>query len=339
MNEKPNVEIGSDQELLALIGAGLDGDAPPARVLLVPWGAVQSSSGDFVVDEESARLVTEAFGAHGTDLPIDYEHQTLGGAYTSPSGQAPAAGWIKRLEVEEGVGIFAEVAWTPPAAEQLAARQYRYLSPVALIRKSDRRLVALHSAALTNKPAIAHMTPIVNHEGTKGPSNCGLRISDCGLCKTTPSVAQVQASLAAANVELEAALDALRKGLALPADCGDVEVVAAARARLTQETETAARRAAEDRVAEAQRCGKLTAAQRDWAVKLAMSDAAMFEEWARTAPVVVPLGRMAPSTPANAAEASRDRLAAGARAEFRANPALARITSEDAYVASSLRDS
>jgi hypothetical protein len=148
----------------------------------------------------------------------------------------------------------------------------------------------------------------------------------------------VPVSLAAAHIELAAALDTLRKGLSLPSDCGDVEVVAAARQRLTQETESAARRAAEDRVAEVQRQGKLTPAQRGWALKLAMSDAAMFEDWARTAPIVVPLGRTAPPTQAGTTEASRDRLAAGARAEFRAHPALARITSEDAYVAASLRD-
>ncbi|MGB9626589.1 MAG: phage protease, partial [Phycisphaerae bacterium] len=139
-------------------------------------------------------------------MPIDYEHQTLGGGYASPTGQAPAAGWIKRLFVVRpvgiacrgdeategrsdeakgqlgdekdsgtptpsfslggrgGAGLYAEVEWTEPARAQLAARQYRYLSPVAIVRKSDRRLVALHSAALTNKPAIVGMRAIVNRD-------------------------------------------------------------------------------------------------------------------------------------------------------------------------------
>ena len=34
---------------------------------------------------------------------------------------------------------------------------FRYLSPVLLIRKSDRRAVGLHSAAVTTKPAIPRM--------------------------------------------------------------------------------------------------------------------------------------------------------------------------------------
>ena len=137
--------------------------------MIAPWGQVESANGRFVVDAESARLVLEAFDAQGIDVPIDYEHQSLGGVYASPTGQAPAAGWIRALKAadpteadEAGAGLFAAVEWTDAAREKLTAREYRYLSPVVLVRKSDRRVVALHSAALTNKPAIVGMKPIVN---------------------------------------------------------------------------------------------------------------------------------------------------------------------------------
>ncbi|MBP7934369.1 MAG: hypothetical protein KA354_06940, partial [Phycisphaerae bacterium] len=86
---------GSERCLVAAAVVGVDG--VPGRVLLVPWGEVASANGCFVVDELSAREVMAAFTAHGTDVPIDYEHQSLGGAYSSPSGQAPAAGWIRAL--------------------------------------------------------------------------------------------------------------------------------------------------------------------------------------------------------------------------------------------------
>ncbi|RME40190.1 MAG: hypothetical protein D6788_03920, partial [Planctomycetota bacterium] len=132
--------------------ADLAGEAVPRQVLIAPWGAVESSNGSFVVDEEAARLVVEAFEAHGTDLPIDYEHQTLGGTYSSPTGRAPAAGWIKALRAEAGVGLIAKIEWTQEAEKMLASKEYRYLSPVAIIRKRDRKLTAIHSAALTNKP-------------------------------------------------------------------------------------------------------------------------------------------------------------------------------------------
>ena len=83
----------------------------------------------------------EALSAHGTDLPIDYEHQTLGGTYSSPNGQAPAAGWIKSLRSEPGIGLLAEIEWTEQARKMIAAKEYRYLSPVAIIRKNDRKLL------------------------------------------------------------------------------------------------------------------------------------------------------------------------------------------------------
>jgi phage I-like protein len=57
------------------------------------------------------------------------------------------------------VGLLAEIEWTDQAKQRLADKEYRYLSPVAIIRKTDRKLVAIHSAALTNKPAIVGMQP------------------------------------------------------------------------------------------------------------------------------------------------------------------------------------
>ena len=111
---------------------------------------------------DSAALAVAAFEEHGPALPIDYEHQTLGGSYAAPDGQAPAAGWIKAMIAEPGSGLWAEIEWTEQAIQRLERKEYRYLSPVAIVRKVDRKLVAIHSAALTNKPAIVGMRPIVN---------------------------------------------------------------------------------------------------------------------------------------------------------------------------------
>lgn len=140
--------------------------ALPERVLIVPWGQVRSKTGDFIFDAESARLIRQEIAKQGVELAVDYEHQTLGGNYSSPDGKAPAAGWIKRLEVEEGVGLWAFVQWTPPAARALSVREYRYLSPVVLVRKSDGKVVGLHSVALTNTPAIEGFPAIVNSTRT-----------------------------------------------------------------------------------------------------------------------------------------------------------------------------
>ena len=109
------------------------------------------------------------FQRHGTDLVIDYEHQSLGGRYAAPNGLAPAAGWITAIEVRPGEGIWGRVRWTPAAARRVLRREYRFLSPVVIIRKEDRKVMALDSVALTNRPAIAGMRPVVNRrdEGSR----------------------------------------------------------------------------------------------------------------------------------------------------------------------------
>ncbi|MBI4719251.1 MAG: hypothetical protein HY763_15750 [Planctomycetes bacterium] len=295
-------------EIRALRSAALHGEAVPRRVLLAPWGHVESTHGAFVVDDESGRLVADAFQGHATDLPIDYEHQTLGGKYAAPSGQAPAAGWIKNIRVEPGVGILADIEWTPQAAEMLATKQYRYLSPVAIIRKADRKLVAIHSAALTNKPAIVGMQPIVSRDGTGGEEPAGGE-----------------------------ALTVLRAELGLPVDCGAEQVLSAAQERLCALREEVRQRQIEERVSAAMRAGKLTEAQRSWAAELAARDAALFEEWVRTAPTLVTTGRTNP--PARGAGAGGvPAVEAHARAEFRSHRGLAALTTEEAYVADAIRE-
>lgn len=116
-------------------------------VKLLPLGVVHSTKGDFLVDNESFQSIQNKFLQRKLEIPIDYEHQTL------KDMQAPAAGWIKDF-VLRGDGIYGAVDWTECAAEYLKNKEYRYISPVINIRKEDRKVMGLHSAALTNTPAI-----------------------------------------------------------------------------------------------------------------------------------------------------------------------------------------
>lgn len=127
----------------------------PDKIKILPFGDVKSQKGNFIVDDDSFRQIKNNFKKRGLDLVIDYEHQTL------ENIQAPAGGWIKDLE-KEGDAIVAKVEWTPKAKEYLKNKEYKYLSPVVLVRKSDNKAVVLHSVALTNTPAIDNMYPIIN---------------------------------------------------------------------------------------------------------------------------------------------------------------------------------
>ncbi len=127
----------------------------PEYIRVLPLGYISSEKGDFLVDSESFRMMKEHMEHRAVDIVIDYEHQTL------RDMQAPAGGWIKELILKNG-GIFAKVEWTTKAKNYLQNREYRYLSPVVMVRKKDRKALQIHSAALTNTPAINGMMPIVN---------------------------------------------------------------------------------------------------------------------------------------------------------------------------------
>ena len=142
-------------KLIACAGQGVELSGVPTEIKILPLGRVHSQKGDFNVDEESFELIRKQFKDRKLDLVIDYEHQTLSDV------QAPAGGWIKELYKGEDA-IIAKVEWTAKAAEYLKNKEYRYLSPVVLVRKRDQKATAIHSVALTNTPAIDGMFALVN---------------------------------------------------------------------------------------------------------------------------------------------------------------------------------
>ena len=148
-------------DFLTLKGGEVDVGGAPEVISVLPFGHVVSQKGEFDVDEESLAAMKEQIAQRGVDLVVDYEHQTLTGE------RAPAAGWVKELFAEDG-HIKARVEWTIPAKQYLENKEYRYLSPVITVRKTDNKATGLHSLALTNTPAIAGMTPIVNSSTFQG---------------------------------------------------------------------------------------------------------------------------------------------------------------------------
>ena len=269
-----------------------------------------------MVNGESASAVVSTFEAGGNDLPIDYEHQTLGGEFTSPDGRAPAAGWIKSLEAVENEGIFAHVEWTERGRAALAAKEYRYLSPVALVDRQTMGMVALHSAALTNKPAIPAMRPIVNVD----------RIEPDGAIE--PDDLLISSS----------AVEQLREQLELEADAPAEKVLVCAARRIGELHDRVRRDEASALVDTAIQAGKCTEPQRGWAESLALRDPEAFASWERHAPVVVHTGRLAaPGGDRQDGQRAR-RVAGSARAEYRRCKELQSLTSEVAYVKLALRE-
>lgn len=140
-----------------------------AAIQLFPAGAFKArdgrpkdvAAGHWFIDAQiAARLIDQA-AARATDLVIDYEHQTLN---SETNGQpAPAAGWFPGsvLEWREGFGLFAtQVEWTEKAAGFIAAKEYRYLSPVFSYDMQTGAVISLLHVALTNYPALDGMASL-----------------------------------------------------------------------------------------------------------------------------------------------------------------------------------
>lgn len=98
----------------------------------------------------SADTLLAAFAAFGMPLPIDYEHQSLTAA--DKHEPTPAAGWINELVPMDDGTLWGRVEWTDQAREFIAAREYRYLSPVFSFNTKTSEVVQMLGAGLTNNP-------------------------------------------------------------------------------------------------------------------------------------------------------------------------------------------
>ncbi len=134
----------------------------PGEVELIPAGPdITGRDGRrWLFDDAAGTSVIQAFAARNAALPIDWEHASQ---HRAPNGEAaPAAAWIERIEVRDGA-LWGTVNWTERGRNQVAAREYRYLSPVFDFEPATGRIVRLVSAGLTNLPNL-HLQAL-NAEG------------------------------------------------------------------------------------------------------------------------------------------------------------------------------
>lgn len=129
------------------IALNAEGKAP-TRVHLLPAGPEVKGRDGRRWRLSDPHAIVAAFNASNGPLPIDYEHDS---AKSGGAGPKPAAGWIEGLEVDDK-GIWGLVSWTPRAAQMIAGREYRFLSPAITFDAKTKEVSALHSAGLVHKP-------------------------------------------------------------------------------------------------------------------------------------------------------------------------------------------
>ena len=301
--------------------SGIDLSGVPEVIRVLPKGHVSSTKGDFEVDDRDIAGIIRQFKARRLDLVIDYEHQTLSDV------QAPAAGWIKDLYPGEDA-LMARVEWTQKGREYIANKEYRYLSPVVLVKKADQHAAVFHSAALTNTPAITGMFAIINsdalsiEEEEEPRMELSALIELLGLEEGTAEedvLKRIKELTQQAAEEGQGGQEGkegpAKEGtqlvanktvldlLGLPEDARTEDVTARIMAfkagdsvlqqRVAELEKQAASQKAEELVGLAMKDGKLSPAQKEWAVAYALSDPKGFAKFVEKAPVVVPMGKTA----------------------------------------------
>lgn len=133
--------------------SGDDGE-PTKIVQLIPMGVSKPRNGkpaSITLDDlDHAQQVVEASTSYhsGADVVVDFDHQTV--RAPSVGGQAPAAGWMKRIFASDQ-GVMAEVEWTEEASAMLRKKKYRFISPY-FAHTADGRVTRIINAGLTNTP-------------------------------------------------------------------------------------------------------------------------------------------------------------------------------------------
>lgn len=320
------------RQRVVILGQSVDlasaggGQGAPEWILVLAAGLNRIEDGDpLLMDAQAAELVLKAYGDTGHDMVLDYEHQTLG------KGEAPAAGWIKELAWREDgprPGLWAKVDWTARAAERIAAKEYRYHSPV-VIRRADNRVARLINVALTNQPrlkdapALAAKYTLNLEEGDEDMKNLKKKLglgADASADQVEELALKAIADLEAAKAKAEGELVVLKKsapgegvvackevltalGLAEGADKSKVlgtleslKAPAEASAELARKVETLTSELggikADGLVQEALKSGRTSPAELDaWGRKMAAEQPEMFKQvvFSRPEGAVVPL--------------------------------------------------
>lgn len=285
--------LREDQHTVEIVSS-----TPPHWVHLIPSGQFsgRDGRGPYTLD---VAAVLAAFADNKADLPVDFDHQSLTAA--EKAGPVPAAGWIKELAVRED-GVWGRVEWTPRAAETLANREYRYLSPVFRYEAKTGRVVALVSAGLTNTPNLI-LRAAARAEGAIVEELMNRIIAMLNLPVTATAddvVTELQKvidKLRTTETEMQTAQARLAAGPD-PAQWVPKSMYDEAAQRVsTLETERleAAVNAA---VADAQAQRKITPAMKHWALDYARRDLAGFKAYVAAAPAFISSPQAPPPAPA-----------------------------------------
>lgn len=309
---------------VAALSIALAAEAGSGWVQILPAGTFSARDGRGPFDAGDRARLEQVLSAtrawlKTTEMPIDYEHQTLRAADNGKP--APASGWVKAFEVRDD-GLWGRVEWTAMAAAAIKAGEYRYLSPVIGLDKGG-RVVLVKMAALTNTPAsdLAEVEALASRFNPEKENPMEKILKALGLAAdaTEDQALGAIATLAQANAAV-----AVAAGLAADAKPADVALAVTAAVKKSEpdpakfapiatvtalSAEVAELRAqltsgkVEATVDEALKAGKITPAMKEWATAYATKDIAGFEAFVAAQPEI---GGKVPARKATGGEPALD---------------------------------
>lgn len=287
------------------------GEAKAVWNKLVPAGTftARDGRGPFHAggkSEMEAILARTKKYAAGTELMIDYDHQSFLSAVKGVGGTAKAAGWIKELEVRED-GIWGLIEWTGLAARSIRRGEYRYLSPsfsndkagnihtifnAGLLNMPAMDLVAIAAGADLSTPTEPDMKNIAKALGLEDSAS-----EDVILAAVNKLTADRNLVVTTAGLKPEATTDELVTTLAAfktasaattpdPTKFVPIEQVTLLQTEVKDLKASITGDKAEAEVAKAIEDGKLTPALKDWGIDLFKADPTKFATFIGNAPVL-----------------------------------------------------
>jgi phage I-like protein len=152
---------------LAIAIAALAADlssGPPTTFRILPAGSFRSWDGRpddvaaWTLSETDGQRIVAELATRVRDSVIDYEHATL--KAKAGAVKAPASGWFRTAEWRADGLWLTDVKWTAEAAQEIADKKYRYVSPVFSYDTKTGRVQSLLHAALTNDPGLDALTDL-----------------------------------------------------------------------------------------------------------------------------------------------------------------------------------
>ena len=298
---------------------------PPEWCPVIPAGTFIGRDGRGPWHTDTAAVLADfaANQALGIEPVVDYDHLSMVCLQTGQ--KAEAAGWIKQLEIRNGE-TWARIEWNADAAQRITDKKWRYLSPVFDFDASL-RVVRLVAVGLTNQPNLILRALNSQQENRMDPidqllQELGISIGDAmdaasklsaalNAIKTLKDISNStqtamnslrQVTGAAADADLKAVTSSIMSGFVPKAEYERV-------ANSLQQLQAGTAAAEVDKVLdEAIAAGKIAPASRNYFQAMCSTDPKAFQDFVKSAPVVVQTGT---ETTTRAANSKHDNQQAG----------------------------